>query len=152
MLRFGKNLAEPFEFGGIAGNRTGAVRFHHADRFGTITSRFITAAQRLGLAFGHGPLPAGSELEVRSGPLADELGALASEGVQSLLLEGGPTLARAFIEADLVDKLLMFVAPKLAGGGPEALAARLASPRPLSHLSARAVGDDVLLEAYVHEL
>ena len=45
------------------------------------------------LAFGTGPLPEGSELELRSGELEDELRALAAEGVQSLLLEGGPTLA-----------------------------------------------------------
>ena len=44
--------------------------------------------------------------------------ALAAEGVQSLLLEGGPTLAAAFLEAGLVDKLLVFVAPTLAGDGP----------------------------------
>src|SRR5439155_21876937 len=41
------------------------------------------------LAFGHGPLPDGSELEPRTGPLGDELRTLAAEGVQSLLLEGG---------------------------------------------------------------
>jgi diaminohydroxyphosphoribosylaminopyrimidine deaminase / 5-amino-6-(5-phosphoribosylamino)uracil reductase len=103
------------------------------------------------LAFGNGPLPEGSGLELRSGPLVDELRALSDEGVQSVLLEGGPTLAAAFLEADLVDKLLVFVAPRLAGGGAAGLAARLASPRPLLHLAARVVGDDVLLEAYVHE-
>ena len=67
------------------------------------------------LAFSRGPLPDGLELELRTGPLADELRALAAEGVQSLLLEGGPTLAAAFLEADLVDKLLLFVAPTLVG-------------------------------------
>ncbi|MBV8079916.1 MAG: bifunctional diaminohydroxyphosphoribosylaminopyrimidine deaminase/5-amino-6-(5-phosphoribosylamino)uracil reductase RibD [Actinobacteria bacterium] len=104
------------------------------------------------LAFGRGPLPAGSPLELRPGDLAEELRALAGEGVQSLLLEGGPTLAAAFLEADLVDKILLFVAPTLVGDGPAAFAARLASPRPLHHLSARVVGSDVLLEAYAHEL
>ena len=73
------------------------------------------------LAFGRGPLPDGSELELRSGPLEEELRALAAEGVQSLLLEGGPTLATAFLEADLVDKLLVFVAPVLGGEGPRFL-------------------------------
>ncbi len=43
------------------------------------------------LAFGRGPLPEGSELELRTGPLDEELRALAAEGVQTLLLEGGPT-------------------------------------------------------------
>jgi diaminohydroxyphosphoribosylaminopyrimidine deaminase/5-amino-6-(5-phosphoribosylamino)uracil reductase len=102
------------------------------------------------LVFSRGPLPAGLELELRTGPLAEELRALAAEGVQSLLLEGGPTLAAAFFEADLVDKVLVFVAPTLAGAGPS-LVATLPSPRTLSRLKATGVGDDVLLEAYVHE-
>ena len=55
-------------------------------------------AQPRRLAFGRGPLPEGSELELRSGPLEEELRALGGEGVQSLLLEGGPTLATAFLE------------------------------------------------------
>jgi diaminohydroxyphosphoribosylaminopyrimidine deaminase/5-amino-6-(5-phosphoribosylamino)uracil reductase len=102
------------------------------------------------LVFSRGPLPEGVELELRTGPLADELAALAAEDVQSLLLEGGPTLAGAFLAGDLVDKLLLFVAPVIAGDGPR-LEAPLPSARTLSHLSARPIGDDVLLEAYVHE-
>lgn len=102
------------------------------------------------LAFGKGPLPEGSELELRSGPIAEELRALAQEGVQSLLLEGGPALATAFIEADLVDKLLVFVTPHLAGAGP-GLLGELTHPLGLSRLSAEPVGEDVLISAYVHE-
>jgi len=102
------------------------------------------------LAFSRGPLPDGVDLELRSGPPAEELRALAAEGVQSLLLEGGPTLGAAFLEADLVDRLLLFVAPILGGGGPR-FVAPLPSARALSHLSARPVGEDVLLDAYVHE-
>jgi diaminohydroxyphosphoribosylaminopyrimidine deaminase/5-amino-6-(5-phosphoribosylamino)uracil reductase len=102
------------------------------------------------LAFGRGPLPEGSELELRSGPLEEELRALASEGVQSLLLEGGPTLATAFLAAGLVDKLLLFVAPVLAGDGPHALA-ELAEPIQLLHLHAEPSGEDILLEAYLRE-
>src|SRR4029453_12387611 len=63
------------------------------------------------LAFGAGPLPAGSELELRSGPLEDELRRLGDEGVQSLLLEGGPTLATAFLEHGLVDRLRGLLGP-----------------------------------------
>jgi diaminohydroxyphosphoribosylaminopyrimidine deaminase/5-amino-6-(5-phosphoribosylamino)uracil reductase len=102
------------------------------------------------LAFGRGPLPAGSELELLAGPLEDELRRLAREGVQSLLLEGGPTLAAAFLAADLVDKLLLFVAPTIAGDGP-GLVAALPEPRRLSRLASRPVGEDLLLSAYVHE-
>ena len=102
------------------------------------------------LAFGRGPLPEGSELELLTGPLRDELGALAKEGVQSLLLEGGPTLAAAFLADDLVDKLLLFVAPTIAGAGP-LLFGELPEPLRLSRLTPRQIGPDVLLEAYVHE-
>ena len=70
------------------------------------------------LAFGRGPLPEGSELELLSGPLEDELRSLAEDGVQSLLLEGGPTLGAAFLAGGLVDKILLFVAPKVSGKGP----------------------------------
>jgi diaminohydroxyphosphoribosylaminopyrimidine deaminase/5-amino-6-(5-phosphoribosylamino)uracil reductase len=103
------------------------------------------------LAFSRGPLPDGVDLELRSRPIEEELRALAAEGVQSLLLEGGPTLASAFLEADFVDKILLFVAPTLAGAGPAALPASLPSPRTLARLHTRQVGADVLLEAYVHE-
>jgi diaminohydroxyphosphoribosylaminopyrimidine deaminase / 5-amino-6-(5-phosphoribosylamino)uracil reductase len=102
------------------------------------------------LAFGRGPLPEGSELELRTGRLEDELRALASEGVQTLVLEGGPTLAASFFADGLVDKLLVFVAPVLVGAG-EGLVASLAAPVPLHHLRSRRVEPDVLLEAYVHD-
>jgi len=98
------------------------------------------------LAFGHGE----TELELRSGPLDDELRALAAEGVQSLLLEGGPTLATAFLAAGLVDKLMLFVAPVVAGDGPR-FVGDLAQPLQVAGLSARTVGDDVLLEGYLRE-
>ena len=102
------------------------------------------------LVFSQGPLPDGLDLELLSGPLAEELSKLAADGVQSLLLEGGPTLASAFLAADLVDKVVLFVAPVLAGEGPSPTAS-LPSPRTLTHLTARPVGADVLLEAYVHD-
>ena len=101
-------------------------------------------------AFGRGPLPEGSELELRSGPLEDELRALAADGVRSLLLEGGPTLATAFLTAGLVDKLLLFVAPVLAGAGPYVLG-DLAEPLELIHLGSEPSGEDVVLEAYLRE-
>ena len=109
-----------------------------------------TPRQPRRLAFGRGPLPDGSELELRSGPLEGELRALAADGVQSLLLEGGPTLATAFLAARLVDKLLVFVAPVLGGAGPRFLG-ELEGPLDLSGLQARRVGEDMLLEAYTHD-
>lgn len=112
-----------------------------------LTARDVRAErQPRRLAFGQGP----TELELRSGAIEDELRALAGEGVQSLLLEGGPTLAAAFLRADLVDKLLLFVAPRIAGDGL-LFAPELPAPVELHRSSAERLGDDVLLTAYVHE-
>lgn len=102
------------------------------------------------LAFGRGPLPDGSGLELRTGAVDEELHALAAEGVETLLLEGGPTLATAFLDAGLVDRLLLFVAPVLSGEGPS-LVAGLAAPVEPIRLESSRVGDDVLLDAYLRE-
>jgi diaminohydroxyphosphoribosylaminopyrimidine deaminase / 5-amino-6-(5-phosphoribosylamino)uracil reductase len=102
------------------------------------------------LAFGRGPLPDGCELELRSGPLREELEALAAEGVQSLLLEGGPTLATAFLADALVDKVLLFVAPTISGAGPHMLG-ELSGPVALTRVTLRLAGEDALVEAYVND-
>jgi diaminohydroxyphosphoribosylaminopyrimidine deaminase/5-amino-6-(5-phosphoribosylamino)uracil reductase len=123
-----------------------------------LTARDVGApSQPRRLAFGRGPLPQGSELELCSRPLAEELSRLAAEGVETLLLEGGPTLAGAFLRAGLIDKLLVFLAPKLAGGedapglfgGPAVR--RIADTIPVTRLETRTVGEDVLLTAYLRE-
>ena len=123
-----------------------------------LTARNVAAErQPRRLAFGHGPLPSGSELELRQGSLKEELARLAAEEVQSLLLEGGPTLAGAFLRAGFLDKLLLFVAPKLVGGddAPPLFAGagveRMADAIRLTGLEAEPVGEDLLLTAYVHE-
>ena len=124
----------------------GTVR---ADR-PALTAREVGAErQPRRLAFGQSPLPAGVDLERLSGPLDQELARLAQEGVQSLLLEGGPALATSFLRAGLIDKLLVFVAPVLAGAGPTFFD-RLDGPVELLRLETRTVGEDVLLTAYVN--
>ncbi len=116
-----------------------------------LTAREVEAErQPRRLAFGRGPLPQGSELELASAPLEEELGRLAEEGVQSLLLEGGPTLATAFLAAGLVDKLLLFVAPTLAGAGPR-FVGDLPEPVRLLRVTAEPVGADLLVTAYLRE-
>ena len=109
------------------------------------------------LVFGQGPLPDGSDLELVSDSLDEALARLAREEVQSLLLEGGPTLAGAFLRAGLIDKLLLFVAPKLVGGGdaPPLFAGpgarSLAEAIPVGELEVEQVGGDLLLTAYLNE-
>ncbi|MGW2181605.1 bifunctional diaminohydroxyphosphoribosylaminopyrimidine deaminase/5-amino-6-(5-phosphoribosylamino)uracil reductase RibD [Streptomyces sp. NPDC001732] len=50
------------------------------------------------------------------------LDALHGRGIRSVLLEGGPTLAGAFVAAGTVDKVVGYLAPVLLGAGPAALA------------------------------
>jgi diaminohydroxyphosphoribosylaminopyrimidine deaminase/5-amino-6-(5-phosphoribosylamino)uracil reductase len=116
-----------------------------------LTARDVGAVEQpRRLAFGRGPLHDGSEHELRRGALEEELQVLGRDGVRSLLLEGGPTLAAGFLAGDLVDKLLVFVAPTIAGAGLGPVAA-LPEPRALTRLTAQPVGEDVLLTAYLHE-
>lgn len=53
--------------------------------------------------------------------LPQVLADLHARGIQRLFVEGGPTLASAFIAAGLVDQVLAYVAPMLLGGGRLAL-------------------------------
>ncbi|WP_438353615.1 bifunctional diaminohydroxyphosphoribosylaminopyrimidine deaminase/5-amino-6-(5-phosphoribosylamino)uracil reductase RibD [Microbacterium sp. CJ88] len=48
--------------------------------------------------------------------LMDELRA---QGVQSVFVEGGPTIASAFLRAGLVDEVLAYIAPTLIGSGAD---------------------------------
>ncbi|MEU5027495.1 bifunctional diaminohydroxyphosphoribosylaminopyrimidine deaminase/5-amino-6-(5-phosphoribosylamino)uracil reductase RibD [Streptomyces milbemycinicus] len=50
------------------------------------------------------------------------LGELHGRGIRSVLLEGGPTLAGAFLAARAVDKVVGYLAPALLGAGAPALA------------------------------
>ncbi|MCX5202615.1 bifunctional diaminohydroxyphosphoribosylaminopyrimidine deaminase/5-amino-6-(5-phosphoribosylamino)uracil reductase RibD [Streptomyces sp. NBC_00237] len=50
------------------------------------------------------------------------LSELYERGARSVLLEGGPTLAGAFVAAGAVDKVVGYLAPVLLGAGPAALA------------------------------
>ncbi|WP_425577115.1 bifunctional diaminohydroxyphosphoribosylaminopyrimidine deaminase/5-amino-6-(5-phosphoribosylamino)uracil reductase RibD [Streptomyces enissocaesilis] len=72
---------------------------------------------------------AGTEAEVVRLPRAATgldihalLAALHARGVRSVLLEGGPTLAGAFVAAGAVDTVTGYLAPVLLGAGPAALA------------------------------
>ncbi|WP_285753442.1 bifunctional diaminohydroxyphosphoribosylaminopyrimidine deaminase/5-amino-6-(5-phosphoribosylamino)uracil reductase RibD [Lentzea sp. NBRC 105346] len=82
--------------------------------------------QPLPVVVGHSDLPAGAKLEatalhVRTHDPDEVLRLLAGKGVVDVLLEGGPTLAGAFLEQDRIDRVVAYVAPVLLGAGPAAL-------------------------------
>jgi diaminohydroxyphosphoribosylaminopyrimidine deaminase/5-amino-6-(5-phosphoribosylamino)uracil reductase len=77
---------------------------------------------------------------------------LAARGIQSLLVEGGSAIHGAFIAAGLVDRVALFLAPRLLGGGvPVATGANLPVARALrlGPIAVRALGPDLLLTADV---
>lgn len=70
------------------------------------------------------------------------LSLLADRGIQRLLLEGGPTVAAAYLEAAVVDEVHWYVSPLLVGEGPMALKG-LRSLMGLDVTSVDVVGEDV---------
>lgn len=77
--------------------------------------------------------------------------ALYDRGVRHVLLEGGPTLAGAFVEARCVDEVIAYLAPMLLGAGPVALGdagiGTLADAALLEVESVVRLGDDVKVVA-----
>jgi diaminohydroxyphosphoribosylaminopyrimidine deaminase / 5-amino-6-(5-phosphoribosylamino)uracil reductase len=72
--------------------------------------------------------------------------------ILSVLLEAGPTMNGAALVADIVHKLSLFYAPKIAGDNrvPFALAPKLSLP-PLRDVRTRQFGPDTAIEAYLQD-
>jgi len=92
---------------------------------------------------------------VRVADLAASLRALRARGIRSLLVEGGASLASALLDAELVDRLVIFQAPIVLGGG--ALAAfsstsprRAENVRRIPILRRQAFGDDLMTIYALH--
>ncbi|XVX20975.1 bifunctional diaminohydroxyphosphoribosylaminopyrimidine deaminase/5-amino-6-(5-phosphoribosylamino)uracil reductase RibD [Actinomycetota bacterium] len=66
--------------------------------------------------------PAVPVLRIPSHDPAFVLRALGEKGIHRVMLEGGPTLAAAFLRAGAVDEVLAYVAPALLGAGRSAIA------------------------------
>jgi diaminohydroxyphosphoribosylaminopyrimidine deaminase/5-amino-6-(5-phosphoribosylamino)uracil reductase len=76
---------------------------------------------------------------------------LRARNVIGLLVEGGPRTASAFLEAHLVDRLELFIAPKVLGAGPawvEGGVEQLTQAYGFSIVSARRSGRDLHIVAY----
>lgn len=82
------------------------------------------------------------------------LGQLAKREVVSLLLEGGGELNAAFLEAGLVDRVAVFVAPLLVGGvrAPSLVGGHGRTLKEAFHLrglTVRQVGEDLMIEGEI---
>jgi len=88
--------------------------------------------------------------------LSDLLGHLGEEGIQEVLIEGGQTLAWSAVEEGVVDRLVLYLAPKLIGGesAPGILGGKgfgtLADAPGVDLRSVEMVGPDVKVVGDVH--
>jgi diaminohydroxyphosphoribosylaminopyrimidine deaminase/5-amino-6-(5-phosphoribosylamino)uracil reductase len=109
-------------------DRSGRTPAHARVRDGSATTLVLTDAEPVG-ALGH----------------------LYERGVRHVLLEGGPTLAGAFVAAGCVDRVVCYLAPLLLGAGPAALGeagiGTLADALALRIDEVRMVGADVRITA-----
>lgn len=117
--------------------------------------------QPLRVVVGHRDLPADSRLHGPGGELvhvrthdpAQVLAELSSREVRHVLVEGGPTLAAAFLASGLVDEVHAYVAPVLLGSGRPAMAdlgvTTIGDAVRLTTRSVIPLGPDVLIVATV---
>jgi len=80
---------------------------------------------------------------------------LGEMGITSLMVEGGSGVNGSFLDEGLVDKLILFVAPRLIGdarapgifGGKGV--SRIEGARPLKDVEVTRIGGDILIEGYL---
>jgi diaminohydroxyphosphoribosylaminopyrimidine deaminase/5-amino-6-(5-phosphoribosylamino)uracil reductase len=83
------------------------------------------------------------------------LSKLGEIGMMSLMVEGGNQVNGSFLDEGLIDKLLLFLSPKLIGD-PQAPGifggkgvSKLQEAIPLKEMKARRIGEDIFLEGYL---
>lgn len=110
--------------------------------------------QPLRVVVGHTDIPRGARilddaaptLHLRTHDPRAVMNELAEREVRHVLLEGGPTLAAAFLAADLVDEVVWYVAPVIVGAGPSAIGdlgiGTIAEAMRLREVRVEQLGDD----------
>lgn len=80
---------------------------------------------------------------------------LGTMGIDSVMIEGGSTLAFSALQAGIVDKVVNFIAPKILGGdsAPTAVGGvgieKMENAIRLSHMKTRKVGEDLMIEGWI---
>jgi diaminohydroxyphosphoribosylaminopyrimidine deaminase/5-amino-6-(5-phosphoribosylamino)uracil reductase len=79
------------------------------------------------------------------------LSELYEKGVKHILVEGGPTLASRFVQMDLVDEFVIYLAPKLLGGDKLAIGSldvpSIDQAKGLRFTEVSKLGEDILIVA-----
>lgn len=119
----------------------------------------LFAEQPVPVVIGEREVPSGARVRDHPQPLITTssrdlekvLGGLYARGIRRVLIEGGPTLASAFVAAGLVDEYLVYLAPMLLGGDRMAMGdlgiGTLGEARRLRIVAVERLGDDVLVRA-----
>jgi diaminohydroxyphosphoribosylaminopyrimidine deaminase / 5-amino-6-(5-phosphoribosylamino)uracil reductase len=115
--------------------------------------------QPIPVVIGERAIPADAQLrrhphdlvELRTRDLTEVLADLWQRDIRRVFVEGGPTVASAFIAADLVDEVLVYLAPTLIGGPMTALGdigvTTIADQKRLVVTAIDRLGDDILISA-----
>lgn len=86
--------------------------------------------------------------------LREAMRVVGAKGTTSLMIEGGRGVFTSFLKADIADKLLVFLSPKVMGegiGGFGDLGVReLSSAYRFYNMKVQRMGEDFLITAYVH--
>ena len=119
----------------------------------------LRAHQPAPVVIGDREIPAGARVHAHPSPLRQiaghDLGAaladLYDDEVRSVFVEGGPTLASAFLAAGLADEVLVYLAPTLIGGPRTALTdlgvGTIGEQIALTMTSVTQLGDDLAIVA-----
>lgn len=76
--------------------------------------------------------------------------------ISSIMIEGGSSLNAYALEDGIVDKAIFFIAPKIIGGSKSLPAVgggsfrRLADAHKINNLKVKKIGDDLMVEGYLH--
>jgi diaminohydroxyphosphoribosylaminopyrimidine deaminase/5-amino-6-(5-phosphoribosylamino)uracil reductase len=115
--------------------------------------------QPIPVVIGNRPIPVDAKLrshpagliEIDGHDLAAALGELYGRDIRRVFVEGGPTLASAFVSQGMVDEYLIYLAPTLIGGPQLALGdlgiASIADQKRVAITGVDRLGDDVLITA-----
>ncbi|MCX6267253.1 MAG: bifunctional diaminohydroxyphosphoribosylaminopyrimidine deaminase/5-amino-6-(5-phosphoribosylamino)uracil reductase RibD [Bacteroidetes bacterium] len=80
---------------------------------------------------------------------------LGSMGIDSVMIEGGSTMAFSALQEGIVDKIITFIAPKIIGGAsaPSAVGGigieKMEDAITLKNLKTRKVGNDIMVEGWI---
>ncbi len=115
----------------------------------------LMSRQPLRVVVGKRDIPASAQVLNASAPtlawangdLPDLLSELFARDIHHALLEGGPTLAAAFLQEDLLDRVVAYVGPKVLGSGPSLIGSlgvhTMSQARELHFDDVCRLGDDI---------